>query len=148
MGSFFALHNVQSSANANTFFVASVHPKRGVAASHRGGNPVFVTLVDDHTLRIPDYPGNDMFNTLGNFAANPLAGLIFLDFESHRTLQRTGRTEILYDVVGTEEETGGTNRHWLFRIEHWGETSHETQSDWSLLDYSPYNPPINRDAGN
>ena len=75
-----------------------------------GGNPGFVTLVDDRTLRIPDYPGNSMFNTLGNFTANPRAGLIFLDFESHRTLQLTGRPEILYDVDGTAEETGGTNR--------------------------------------
>jgi len=99
-------------AKADTFFVASVHPERGVDVSHRGGNPGFVTLMDDRTLRIPDYPGNSMFNTLGNFTANPRAGLIFLDFESHRTLQLTGRPEILYDVDGTSEETGGTNRHW------------------------------------
>ena len=133
-------------AKADTFFVASVHPERGVDASHRGGNPGFVTRVGDRTLRIPDYPGNSMFNTLGNFTANPRAGLIFLDFESHRTLQLTGRPEILYDVSGTTEETGGTNRHWQLHIERWVETGHATQSDWSLLDYSPYNPPVNHGA--
>ena len=76
-------------AKADTFFVASVHPERGVDASHRGGNPGFVTLVDDRTLRIPDYPGNSMFNTLGNFTANPRAGLIFLDFRSEE--RRVGK---------------------------------------------------------
>ncbi len=135
-------------AKADTFFVASVHPERGVDASHRGGNPGFVTLIDDQTLRIPDYPGNSMFNTLGNFTVNSRAGLIFLDFESHRTLQLTGRTEILYDVDGTEEETGGTNRHWQLHIERWVESGHATQSGWSLLDYSPYNPPVSHGAEN
>ena len=68
---------------ADTLFVASVHPERGVDASHRGGNPGFVTIVDDRTLRIPDYKGNCMFNTFGNFVVNPRAGLIFVDFELH-----------------------------------------------------------------
>jgi predicted pyridoxine 5'-phosphate oxidase superfamily flavin-nucleotide-binding protein len=135
-------------AKADTFFVASVHPERGVDASHRGGNPGFVTLVDDRTLRIPDYPGNSMFNTLGNFTANPRAGLIFLDFESHRTLQLTGQAEVLYDVDGTEAETGGTNRHWQFHIERRVEIGQAQQSDWSLLDYSPYNPPVSHGAEN
>jgi len=135
-------------AKADTFFVTSVHPERGVDTSHRGGSPGFVTLIDDRTLRIPDYPGNSMFNTLGNFAVNPRAGLIFLDFESHRTLQLTGRAEILYDVDGTTEETGGTNRHWQLHIDHWVETGHAFQTDWSLLDYSPHNPPVSHGAEN
>ena len=52
---------------ADTLFVASAHPERGVDASHRGGNPGFARIVDDFTLRIPDYTGNCLFNTLGNF---------------------------------------------------------------------------------
>jgi len=133
-------------AKADTLFVASVHPERGVDASHRGGNTGFVTHVDDRTLRIPDYPGNSMFNTLGNFAVNPRAGLIFLDFELHRTLQLTGRAEILYDVDGTAEETGGTNRYWQLHIDHWIESPLVSQADWSFQDYSPYNPPVNHSA--
>ena len=44
-----------------------------------------------------------MFNALGNFTENPQAGLIFLDFESHRTLQLVGRPEVLYNVDGALE---------------------------------------------
>lgn len=89
-----------------------------------------------------------MFNTLGNFAVNPRAGLIFLDFESPRTLQLTGLAKILYGVDGTEEETGGTNRFWQFHIDSWIEINHASQSVWSLLDYSPHNPPARNHADN
>ena len=30
----------------------------------------------------------------------------------------------------------------------WVESGHATQSDWSLLDYSPYNPPVSHGAEN
>src|SRR5215208_4466663 len=46
---------------ADTLFVASRHPARGVDVSHRGGAPGFVRVLDPHRLRIPDYPGNSMF---------------------------------------------------------------------------------------
>ena len=128
---------------ADTFFVASVHPERGVDASHRGGHPGFVNILDDRTLRIPDYLGNSMFNTLGNFTANPRAGLIFLDFESGRTLQVIGRPEILYDVEDLLDETGGTKRYWLLHIDRWLEIAHAPQLNWEFLDASPYNPSIN-----
>ena len=104
---------------ADTFFVASAHPQRGVDASHRGGSPGLVNLLDERTLRIPDYVGNSMFNTLGNFSANPRAGLVFLDFDRGRTLQMIGRPEILWDQDDAESETGGTRRVWLFQVERW-----------------------------
>lgn len=129
-------------SKSDTFFVASVHPERGVDASHRGGNPGFVRIVNDRTLRIPDYPGNSMFNTLGNFTSNPRAGLIFVDFERNRTLQLTGRVKILYNVDGGEQETGGTNRYWDFHIDRWLENSPSSQTTWEFLDYSPHNLPF------
>jgi len=133
-------------SKSDTFFVASVHPERGVDASHRGGNPGFVRIVNDRTLRIPDYPGNSMFNTLGNFTVNPRAGLIFVDFESNRTLQLTGRAEILYNVDGGEQETGGTHRYWDFQIDRWIESTPSSQVTWGFLDYSPHNLPLTNGA--
>jgi hypothetical protein len=81
-------------ASAGTFFIASAHPEGGADASHRGGPPGFVRVVDDQTLSFPDYPGNNMFNTLGNLAVEPRAGLLFLDFETGSMLQLTGRTRL------------------------------------------------------
>ncbi|MBW4568554.1 MAG: pyridoxamine 5'-phosphate oxidase family protein [Tolypothrix carrinoi HA7290-LM1] len=125
---------------ADTFFVASAHPIRGVDASHRGGNPGFVRVLDDRTLRIPDYAGNSMFNTLGNFVENPHAGLIFLDFERYVSLQLIGRPEILWELDDPTNETNGTRRYWTLFVEQWLETSLSQSFCWELLDYSPYNP--------
>ena len=125
---------------SDTFFVASAHPQRGVDTSHRGGPPGFVEVVDERTLRIPDYVGNSMFNTLGNFMVNPRAGLVFLDFERNRTLQLTGRAEILWDQEDTAGRTGGTQRFWDFRIDRWRESKTRAGLRWEFLDYSPHNP--------
>lgn len=125
---------------ADTFFVATRHPTRGADASHRGGNPGFVKVLDESTLRIPDYRGNSMFNTLGNLAVNPSAGLVFPDFENSRVLQLSGTVEILWDQADPKGESGGTGRFWDFHVEHWLETQLPNSIAWELLDYSPYNP--------
>ena len=125
---------------ADTFFVASAHPTRGVDASHRGGNPGFVRVLDDRTIRVPDYVGNSMFNTLGNFAANPRAGLLFFDFNRSRTLQLVGRPEIQWQLDDPSHETGGTRRYWDFEIKQWRETQLDQRVEWELLDRSPHNP--------
>ncbi len=129
-------------AASDTFFVASAHPQRGVDVSHRGGPPGFVQVVDERTLRIPDYVGNSMFNTLGNFTVNPRAGLVFLDFERNRTLQLTGRAEILWDQQDAAGRTGGTQRFWTLRIDRWRESETHARLRWEFLDYSPHNPKL------
>ena len=124
---------------ADTFFVASEHPAHGVDASHRGGNPGFVQVLSANRLRIPDYAGNGMFNTLGNFAINPRAGLIIPDFEHGRTLQLTGRVEILWDSDDPENNTGGTQRFWDFTIDRWIQIENALPGSVEFLDYSPQN---------
>ncbi len=126
--------------SADTFFVASAHPERGVDASHRGGNPGFIRVLSDRMIRVPDYVGNRMYNTLGNFTVNPHAGLVFLDFERSRTLQLIGRPEIRWSLNDLENETGGTRRYWDFEIMRWLETNLTTELKWEFLDSSPENP--------
>lgn len=75
---------------ADTFFIASFHPQGGADASHRGGYPGFVQVVQPDKLVFPDYAGNNMFNTLGNLVENPQAGLLFIDFETGDTLHFRG----------------------------------------------------------
>ena len=126
--------------NADTLFVGSAHPEHGVDASHRGGHPGFVRIINNRQLRIPDYSGNSMFNTLGNFTSYPHAGLIFIDFDRGRLLQLTGRPEILWDVDDPQGETGGTQRYWQFDINHWQESMIPYHLTWEFLDYSPHIP--------
>lgn len=132
-------------AGADTFFVASAHPDHGVDASHRGGQPGFVQLLNDRQLRIPDFAGNGMFNTLGNFESYPHAGLIFVDFGCGRVLQLTGRPEILWDLDDPHGETGGTRRYWQFELSGWRECTLPFLLDWEFLDYSPFIPEQRRE---
>ena len=93
-------------ATADTFFIATRHPERGNDASHRGGEPGFVRLSaapdGADLLRMPDYAGNNMFNTLGNLLADPRAGLLFPDFERGDALLLTGWVEATWGEAGRE----------------------------------------------
>lgn len=124
---------------ADTCFIASTHPNRSVDVSHRGGNPGFVRVMDAHTLRIPGYDGNALFNTFGNFVLNPEGGLVFIDFDEGASLQLIGHAEILWDMDDAENEPGGTLRFWEFHIERWFEIKKAHEIEWSFLDHSPYN---------
>jgi predicted pyridoxine 5'-phosphate oxidase superfamily flavin-nucleotide-binding protein len=126
---------------ADTLFVASRHPARGVDVSHRGGEPGFVRLVTPDRLRIPDYRGNSMFNTLGNFAVDDRAGLVFLDFEGARLLQLKGTVTVGFDEAeDPRQPTGGTGRYWHVEVERWLELPVPGGVAWELLDRSPHNP--------
>ncbi len=126
--------------NADTFFVASAHSDHGVDASHRGGQPGFVTVLNETLLRIPDYIGNNMFNTLGNFHSYPYAGLVFIDFKHKRLLQLTGNPKILWHLDDKSDETGGTQRYWELDILALQERSIPFNIDWEFLEYSRFNP--------
>ena len=124
---------------ADTFFVASAHPDGRTDVSHRGGKPGFVRARNG-VLRIPDYPGNSLFNTLGNFALNPRAGLTFVDFESNRQLQLTGDVRLDLEADDQKGETGGTGRWWDFTPRRWIVSPLNQTFTWEFIDPSPFNP--------
>jgi len=105
-------------ARADTFFIASAHPQGGADASHRGGKPGFVQVLDAHALQWPDYAGNNLFQTLGNLSVNPGAGLLFVDFDRGGTLQLTGHAELLWETGqgSTVPETGRSIRFHIQRV--------------------------------
>jgi len=87
---------------ADTFFIASASgdlgadERHGVDMSHRGGAPGFVKILENGSLLVPDFSGNNHYNTLGNITVNPVAGLLFADFETGDILQMTGEAEIIW----------------------------------------------------
>jgi hypothetical protein len=98
---------------ADTFFLGTSHPVRGADASHRGGPPGFVRVEGDG-LWWPDYPGNNMFNSLGNLAVDDTAALLFLDFATGRTLQLSGTAAVDWTDRGTPGDDGRTGRRVRF----------------------------------
>lgn len=87
---------------ADTFFIASAfndgetEANRGVDVSHRGGEPGFIGVDDQHRLLIPDYAGNNFFNTIGNLVVDPRAGLLFLDFQQGHAVHMTATAEVVW----------------------------------------------------
>jgi predicted pyridoxine 5'-phosphate oxidase superfamily flavin-nucleotide-binding protein len=127
-------------AASDVLFLATGHPQLGADASHRGGNPGFVEVLNTTTLRIPDYSGNSLFNTLGNLLVDPHYGLLIANFQSGRVLQLTGTAKITWSGKDTEQGTGGTDRFVEYHVDEWRETTLPADFSEHFLDYSPYNP--------
>lgn len=126
---------------ADTFFVAShnneddQHDVGGVDVNHRGGRAGFVRI-DGDSLIIPDYMGNFAFNTLGNFVLNPVAGLLFIDFETGDVLQLTGRTEILWEGDPELDGIQGAQRGWKFHLTEGNLITNAILGTWQFGGYS------------
>ena len=89
--------DAQAVAQAYAQAAAQADGARGVDVSHRGGRPGFVHADGDGTLLVPDFMGNSFFNTLGNLALYPRAGLLFVDFDSGDLLHLAVEGEIVWD---------------------------------------------------
>ena len=82
-----------------------------------------------------------MFNTLGNFAVDDRAGVVFVDFEGETLLQMTGTATLQFDRHDdARQPTGGTGRYWDFDVEHWLDVPMRAPIEWQLLERSPHNP--------
>jgi uncharacterized protein len=129
----------QTIERADTLFIGSVHERTGADASHRGGQPGFVRVVDEKRLRLPDYAGNNMFQTLGNISKDPRVGLLFVDFASGTTRELTGRARILWDPASFSD-LPGAERAVEIEIDVVVELEGRVAGGWSLVASSPFNP--------
>jgi len=126
-------------SRADTFFIATNNPDSGADVSHKGGNPGFVKVVGDRRLAFPDYNGNRMFNTLGNIAVNPRAGLLYIDFESGRTLQLTGSASIDWNPERAKA-FAGAERVVDFELDEIVDSSMGFPLETRFRQFSKYNP--------
>jgi uncharacterized protein len=126
-------------ASSDTFFIGTYAQNGGADASHRGGQPGFVQVIDDGRIRFPDYSGNNMFNTLGNLALNPRLGLLFIDYQSGNTLQVTGWADAIQPFAWHNGEREG---HIDVLIDQVIRTGSGPAGKWQFSEYSPYNPRV------
>ena len=139
-GAALGAEQLQSITGADTFFLASAHETHGADCSHRGGRPGFVRALDNGVLRIPDYNGNSMFNSFGNFLLDPQAGLLFPDYERRVMLQMNGTVDVFWDQPDVDGFTAGTGRYWEFTVDRWLETPLPAALRADFVDYSPFLP--------
>lgn len=86
------------------FFLSSVAPDGHPTVSYKGGPPGFVKI-ENNELVFPCYDGNGMFLSMGNIAADPKVGLLFIDFERPRRLRVQGLAQL--DESSTRESFPG-----------------------------------------
>jgi len=86
-------------AKADLFFVSTAQHMQDMDTNHRGGPPGFMRVIsNDDTGAVicwPEYSGNRLYQTLGNLAVNPKAGVCVPDFETGDMFYFTGTTETL-----------------------------------------------------
>jgi PPOX class probable FMN-dependent enzyme len=75
----------------------------------RGDSPGFVHVLDDNTLAIPDWRGNNRLDSLANIVANPEVGLLFLIPGIDETLRVNGTAAISADPAVTARWTVNGN---------------------------------------
>lgn len=109
-------------AQADTVYLASASAdagrpgaaaNEGLDVSHRGGPKGFVTLQAGEgeegeeegadVLRLPDYPGNFFFNTVGNLLRRPQAGLLAIDRRRGDVLMLTAAASVEWQAQGRGE---------------------------------------------
>ena len=131
-------------ALADTLFIATAYAgdddqaggAGGVDVSHRGGKPGFVRVEADGTLTMPDFFGNFFFNTLGNIAVNPRAGLLFADFDNGDLLYLAVTAEIIWDGPEVESFTGA-QRLLRFKVQSMRLVENSLPLRWGEAELSP-----------
>jgi uncharacterized protein len=79
------------------FFLSTIDPEGRPTVSYKGGAPGFMKVAGPSTLLFPCYDGNGMYYSMGNLAAQPEVGLLFIDFETPNRLRVQGKAEICLD---------------------------------------------------
>ena len=93
------------------FIVVATSTSEGACdVSPKGGDPGFVTIVDDRTLLIPDYAGNNLFFGHKNLMDNPQLGLLFLIPGEGWTVRVNGRAQIVDDGASLTALGTSSNR--------------------------------------
>lgn len=121
---------------ADTAFIATIAEGHGADVSHRGGPPGFLRcLGGGRVIQFVDYPGNGMFNTLGNLELDSRAGLTITCFGTGDLLQLTGRATVVRTPL-TSAAPGTVD----FVIDRAVHTRRGVPFRFGPVEYSPFLP--------
>jgi uncharacterized protein len=99
------------------FLCMGTSSEAGADVTPRGDAPGFVQVLDDRTLLIPDWPGNNRLDSLTNIAANPRVGLLFFVPGMDETLRVNGDGEISMDPALLQRwDVGGKHPRSVLRV--------------------------------
>jgi PPOX class probable FMN-dependent enzyme len=87
------------------FLCLGTSSELGADVTPRGDSPGFVHVLDDGTLLIPDWPGNNRLDSLTNVVSNPNVGVLFFIPGVDETLRVNGTAEVSMDPALLERWT-------------------------------------------
>jgi PPOX class probable FMN-dependent enzyme len=70
----------------------------GADVSPRGGRPGFVRVLDESTIAIPDWPGNNRLDSFTNILSSPHVAVLFLIPGVEETLRVNGEARLSLDA--------------------------------------------------
>ena len=79
------------------FLCLGTSSEQGADVTPRGDRPGFVHVLDDTTILIPDWPGNNRLDSLTNIVSNPRVGLLLFIPGVDETLRINGVAEVTAD---------------------------------------------------
>lgn len=85
-------------ARSPFMIIASSDTQGNVDVSPKGDPEGFVKILDEHTLAIPDRPGNHRADTMNNILQNPKVGLFFVIPGKTEQLRVSGTARIVRDA--------------------------------------------------
>ena len=143
-------HNLllkSSTAFLATRHIASVdfNDDSDMGFNHRGGSPGFIRYYESDKsghLVLPDYSGNQFYQSLGNVQSDSTAGLVILDFESGDALHVTGQAINIYN---TEADAIMPSMTLITVITIDSAVLIKKSIQFELVgkeQFSPYNPPV------
>lgn len=91
----------------DSFYLATISSTGWPYVQHRGGEPGFLSVIDDQTLAFDDYPGNRQFLSFGNIAGDDRVALILMDYPNRRRLKILGHARLSETA---REDDGGASR--------------------------------------
>ncbi|KAM5348770.1 hypothetical protein ACJ41O_008593 [Fusarium nematophilum] len=131
-------------AAADMLFLSSTNGET-MDTNHRGGSLGFIRVIKNEEsgleLVYPEFSGNRLYQTLGNFKVNPLVGVTIPDFNTADVLYLTGTASVL---VGEEASSVIARTKLAVKISI--SSAKFVKSGLPFrgpqVEYSPYNPPV------
>ncbi|MEP5758343.1 MAG: pyridoxamine 5'-phosphate oxidase family protein [Litoreibacter sp.] len=116
-----------------SFYLATISQSGWPYMQHRGGPAGFLKVIDNKTLGMPDYPGNQQYITAGNTDTEDRVSLFFIDYPRRGRLKMLARARFWLrdeapDLAETLTQSGapGTDRFVTFEIDSF---------DWNCPQY-------------
>ncbi|KAL6923410.1 hypothetical protein ACHAPO_001576 [Fusarium lateritium] len=131
-------------AAADMLFLSSTNGN-AMDTNHRGGSPGFIRVIkneeDGVEFIYPEFSGNRLYQTLGNFKVNPRVGAAIPDYNNANVLYLTGTASVL---IGEEASSLLARTKLAVKISVSSAKFVKSGLPFrgSLGEYSPYNPPI------